>query len=450
MQGPQSTDLSDILGLSSADSQHNNNALPPLWTIRHSGQLMSRVANRMLADSPTRREIRLPHKARSFHELPGRCRVPALLAELATATCLSAPVPADRPLALYGAGDLGHLARDFLKTVGQDVVMVVDRNARNRAECLEWAGVRLVHPDEVTAEEKASVRFAVSVVTSPYVPIERSLLDRGFTDVVPFYDVAESFRRFHPLSNGWFAAPLTSQDQTTTAKVLSKWDDDISRAHHLQFLAWRRLREEWKFEPAPLPACSRFFIPEVAGILRADEVMLDAGAHRGSVTLNFINHTKGSFREVHAVEPDPFNRARLVDTLRSLLQDDRRVMVYDFALADRVGEASFHGGLDYTSQLSDTGRTTVVTRTIDSLALSPTFIKLHLEGAEFSALKGARKTVVNCRPIIVLTVYHNDDGIWRTATWLMETLVHYHFLFRCHSWCGTGAVIYAIPDERLP
>ena len=42
-------------------------------------------------------------------------------------------------------------------------------------------------------------------------------------------------------------APLTPLDQEKTAEVLARWDDDVSRAHHLQFLAWRRLREEWIF-----------------------------------------------------------------------------------------------------------------------------------------------------------------------------------------------------------
>ena len=63
------------------------------------------------------------------------------------------------------------------------------------------------------------------------------------------------------------------------------------------------------------------------------------------------------------------------------------------------------------------------------------------------ALKGAQQTLLDCRPIVAATVYHNDDGIWRTADWLMKTLADYRFLFRNHSWCGTGAVIYAIPRE---
>ena len=140
----------------------------------------------MEADSPARREISLPHKARRFDALPGRDRAVALLEELASADCPYAPVPADRPLALYGAGDLGRLARDFLRTVGKDVVLAIDANAHAVADRAGWSGVRMLQPDEATAREKTGVRLAVSIVTSPYVPIERALLDRGFTDVIPF------------------------------------------------------------------------------------------------------------------------------------------------------------------------------------------------------------------------------------------------------------------------
>ena len=65
---------------------------------------------------------------------------------------------------------------------------------------------------------EADARIAVSVVTSPYVTIERSLAARGCTDVVPFYDLAESLRGQHPLANGWFAEPLTAADQREIAR----------------------------------------------------------------------------------------------------------------------------------------------------------------------------------------------------------------------------------------
>jgi hypothetical protein len=131
------------------------------------------------------------------------------------------------------------------------------------------------------------------------------------------------------------------------------------------------------------------------------------------------------------------------------MPDDGRVHCSHFALADVEADLPFRDGLGYASQLSETGTTRVAARAIDMMELSPTFLKLHLEGGELIALKGARKTLLRKRPIIAATVYHNADGIWRSPLWLMETLRDYRFLFRLHTWCGTGAVIYAIPNERF-
>jgi FkbM family methyltransferase len=390
------------------------------------------------------------HRERSFPRAPDRNEARSLLAELATAPCRFSPVLADMPLALYGAGSLGRLARDFLRTVGLEFTFVVDRNAATMAECSDWSGAQLLHPDDVPGSAKGRVRLAVSIVTSPYVPLERSLSDLGFNHIVPFYDLAESFRHLHPLSNGWFASPLSAKDQENTAGVLALWGDDISRAHHLQFLAWRRLREDWAFATAdPAPNSRRFFIPEVVSALHGREILLDAGAHHGSVTEAFLKQTQGAFREIIAIEPDPSNRSVLRDRLQSWLPDDQRVTVLDCALAGEEREALFHDGLDYASQLSTTGKMRVTVRPLDALDLAPTFVKLHLEGAELAALKGARETMLACRPIVAATVYHNDDGIWKTALWLMETLPDYRLLFRIHTWCGTGAVIYAIPQDRI-
>ncbi len=344
---------------------------------------------------------------------------------------------------------MGLLARDFLKMAGRDVGMVIDRGAGRIADIGEWSEVSPVGPAAVPDEFKRAVRLAVCVVTSAYVPIERSLLETGFIDVVPFYDLAETFRHLHPLSNGWFAPPLTAQEQDETAEVLSAWDDDVSRAHHLQFLAWRRLREEWIFEPAPpLTGDSRYFIPELLGLLGGGEIFLDGGAYDGCVTEDFARRRSGAFRQIVAIEPDRPNRVRLEAALRRSMPDDPRVSVCDFALAEADGEAPFHEGLGYASQLSATGRTLVKCRPLDALGLAPTYVKLHLEGGELAALKGAHETLIASRPLIAATVYHNADGMWKTAGWLMETLANYRFLFRIHSWCGTGAVIYAIPNER--
>jgi FkbM family methyltransferase len=147
---------------------------------------------------------------------------------------------------------------------------------------------------------------------------------------------------------------------------------------------------------------------------------------------------------VIAVEPDAANRAVLGERLRGL----PRAAVLDCALAAQDGTVAFSEGYGFASKLSAFGQTQVSARSIDSLDVEPTFIKLHLEGGELDALCGARETLCAHRPIVTATVYHNADGLWRTAGWLMRELDDYRFLFRNHCWCGAGAVVYAIPQER--
>lgn len=386
------------------------------------------------------------HQARSFPALPGATRAAFLLAELAVTPCAFAPVGAEKPLALYGAGDMGRLARDFFALAGLDIALVIDRNAANPAVGA-WSATKPVTPEAVPEAVRRSVRVAVCVATSAYVPIEAALHETGFTDVVPFYDLSESFRHLHPLSNGWFAPPFTAEEQYEVASALAGWDDDASRAHHLQFLAWRRLREEWVFDPAPpLSGDTRYFIPEILGVLRGDETFIDGGAYDGCIVEAFARRTGGSFQRIVAIEPDGPNRARLRAAVERM--NDPRITVHDFALAERDGEAPFHEGLGYASQLSATGGGRIACRSLDALGLQPAFVKLHLEGGELAALKGARETLLKYRPLVTATVYHNADGLFKTARWLMRTLPDYKFLFRIHAWCGTGAVIYAIPNER--
>ena len=331
---------------------------------------------------------------------------------------------ARKPLYLYGQGNLGGVASDFFKTLDRAPDFTFDRNFTLDAALGPARGVHVI----------------VAVIAAPYAPIERSLAAQGFDDILPFYDFAHTFRGRHPLAeNGWDADPFDDDEQSRIANVWHRWEDPISRAHHLQFIAWRRIREEWTFADAPVSNDDRYFIPEVVAALHDHEVFLDGGAYHGEASNKFISAVEHKFEGIIAVEPDAKNALKFSIEGFPLLA---------CALSDRNGCAPFRDGYGYASRLWPNGGNTVETRTIDSLDIAPTFIKLHLEGAELPALHGARETIAKYRPIIAATVYHNADGIWRTPDWLMSNLPDYRFLFRNHCWCGAGAVVYAIPNER--
>jgi FkbM family methyltransferase len=333
------------------------------------------------------------------------------------------------------------MAQAYLQAVGRKPVMVIDRGARTAPE---WPGVQVMHPDDVCRAAKETDGIAVSVVNAPYIPIQQELTAQGFKHVVPFYDLTENYRKQHPLANGWFAPVLFGTPFFHTTNVSSLWADDISRAQHIQFIAWRRAREEWTFDGAPVNTFNRYFIPEITKWLGSNETFVDVGAYHGRVINTFLRCVGGSYNKIIAIEPDQHSNAVLTANLNGMA----RLTVYDFAAGKEDGLGLFHGGLGYSSQLSPTGITHVTVKALDRLRLKPTFMKVHTEGSELQVLQGAKQTLMLHRPIVAVTVYHNSDGIWKTPLWLMEKLPDYQFYFRLHSWCGTGAVLYAIPNER--
>jgi FkbM family methyltransferase len=373
-----------------------------------------------------------------------------LLRDLANRLTEVGPRTVDKPLVLYGAGNLGRMAAEYFRRLGIGFSAVVDASPQLYRGDPAWEGVLVLGPDEASAELRQSALLAVCVVTLPFSALGTELTASGWRDVVPFYDIAEAYRDRHPLSNGWFVGDFGHSELGYIDAVLNRWDDDVSRAHHLQFIAWHRLREDWLFDAAPVTTLDRYFIPQLVRTLHDHEVFVDVGAHEGEVIERFLDIVGHHFAGICAIEPDAQNRAVLAQRLQPLRSSQPGTIRLDAcAVAEQAGELPFASGLGYASQISAVGGRATEIKTLDELKLSPTFVKLHLEGGELGALKGFLRTLATRRPLVTATAYHNRLGLGEFPKWLMDNLRDYRFLLRLHGWCGTGLVIYAIPCERL-
>lgn len=394
---------------------------------------------------------KIKFKSITYRNTPNLTTACAMLHELAGKTITCTPRKIDKPLVLYGAGKLGRMAKEYLSRINIPILFVVDREPGLYKNDPFWSGIEIVAPEAVDKSYKKTSILAVSICTTPYTNLSATLSVQGWNDVVPFYDIAEAYRDVHPLSNGWFTGVLKEEDVIDIERVIRRWDDDISRAHHLQFLAWHSVREEWFFDTAPVTINDRYFIPQILSVLNDHETFLDVGAHHGDVTIKFLEQVDHHFKAIWVIEPDSDNIFILRKQFneRQLVGSINNINVLTCAVGESSGKRSFFEGLGYASQFCEFGPIMVNVKTIDELNITPTFIKVHLEGEELNALKGAISTIKNNRPIIAATSYHNHLGIWKFPGWLMNQLTDYTFLLRLHSWCGTGLVIYAIPKERL-
>ena len=148
----------------------------------------------------------------------------------------------------------------------------------------------------------------------------------------------------------------------------------------------------------------------------------DVGANVGFYTL-LASRAVGPTGRVVTFEPLPRNLAFLRHHLN--LNHNSNVTLLDIAVCDSEGVTQFVVGNDpkkarITAVGGDvTVRTTSLDRLMGELPL-PDLIEMDIEGAEYSALRGAERLLRKSRPVIFLSTHGRD--VHRACCELLRTL----------------------------
>ena len=180
--------------------------------------------------------------------------------------------------------------------------------------------------------------------------------------------------------------------------------------------------------------------------LHDHECYLDLGAYRGDTVEELLHITNGRFDSIDAFEPDPKNRQKLTEYVESLPHS--KVCIHGAAVSDKSGTLTFTGKGGRASHLAEDGYD-VPAIAIDDLQLSPTYIKMDVEGAECAALLGAEETLCRCRPKLLVSLYHHIED-YITLPLLIDELVggHYKYHLRMHPYIPAWDImLYAVPEE---
>ena len=179
-------------------------------------------------------------------------------------------------------------------------------------------------------------------------------------------------------------------------------------------------------------------------LIRPGSTVVDVGANAGIYSF----HAKRYAAKVYAFEPN-YNFHNLLRRLGI------KVILQDAALSDYTGIGDLtipsgesepaHGwGTLEPFDGSVAEKRSVSIRTLDSYNLSPSFIKIDVEGHEFSVLKGAIETLQRSRPnLIVECEDRHRIGATSQLFRMMEGLGYRGFFFRERSCYSTSAFVVA-------
>ncbi|XXJ20082.1 FkbM family methyltransferase [Desulfovibrio caledoniensis] len=357
---------------------------------------------------------------------------------------LATPLPEPPPLRpvsaagviLYGAGKMGEMALDCMERTDLHPEYFVDAHGDGRT----IRGIPVIHPDAIPDADKESLTFVVCIATIPYEPIRTALLERGCRDVRHFYDYSEiTFPEIMP--NGWL---VDSPDQELLTRVHEALAHDaLSAAHFEQFLWWRVARREVIAPHHPVLTGRKYFGAPCVPAPKDKEFLVDCGVHEGQSIRGFLDYAGQAFGGVLGFEPDP----GMCQIARAKF-DHPDITILDKAVFARSGTMAFRSNMDFASTLADNGDLHVATACLDDMPEVPaTFLKLHVEGAELSVLKGSREFIQQHRPVVMVLADHNSDGLQGIPEFLLE-LERYTLYFYLHDYCGNSGVYYAVPEER--
>ena len=149
--------------------------------------------------------------------------------------------------------------------------------------------------------------------------------------------------------------------------------------------------------------------------------VIDIGAYIGTHTLAFASIV-GPTGSVHAFEPQP----NIFELLKANVESNNliNVTLYGLALSDEINEISFveedigsPGNFGATTilqegNLSAAPQVSIILNRLDNLINGRVdLIKVDVEGMEVEVLKGAEKTILENRPIILCEVNSVESGV---------------------------------------
>lgn len=160
------------------------------------------------------------------------------------------------------------------------------------------------------------------------------------------------------------------------------------------------------------------------------EVFVDLGAYVGDTVLSYIeNYGEDCYKRIYCYEITP----AIFEILQGNLAGYR-----DIELRLRgIGEAAGHMALasndasPSANVLATNAGGEIAVTTLDADIDEPiTLIKADVEGYEQKALLGARNHILNDHPKLLISVYHNNEDLWRIPQIIHDISSDYTFYLR--------------------
>lgn len=260
----------------------------------------------------------------------------------------------------------------------------------------------------------------------------------------------------HPM--GGYSKGMTSGAYQFTLKDLikniehydwlySRLEDDASRMVFANLIGYRLFPAQSFLKAAYDGEHPQYFDKNIVKCGK-DEVFVDCGGFTGDTAEEFIRQF-GQYKQIYVYEPSPSN----IQTCRDNLAGYRNITVRQCGVGEKTEILSMQGsGASSTfmgEEKSPDSQGIRIVSLDEDIQETITFLKMDIEGAEISALLGAKRHIRDDFPKLAVCTYHIVSDMWEIPR--LIDIIHpgYRFFIRHYDFPQNWeTVIYAVPPEE--
>lgn len=176
-----------------------------------------------------------------------------------------------------------------------------------------------------------------------------------------------------------------------------------------------------------------------------NEVLVDLGAWEGDSALDFIQ-TYGKYKKIYCYEIDVSS----VEAMKKNLSGYPDIEYRNKGVGNKNGKGYMY--LDPFASTCDkitdetTGNEIEIVRLDDDIEEKVSLIKMDIEGAEREALAGCVRHIQEDKPNLLISVYHNNEDIWKIPQMILDMRPDYQIYLRSNGaqWGPSEIVLIAV------
>jgi FkbM family methyltransferase len=338
---------------------------------------------------------------------------------------------------VYGAGKLGSLISKSLIKNGKDVAGFIDK--KKVGEIVNDLRVY----DFSVLDSRSEVYIAV---LNNWVYLKEVISEAMEYKVKKILTPPQVFFELGKLGEklDWYW--LSSEE----GKVINIWEEtrtfysnklDAESLEILDLIMRYRLGGEYE-DSFVEPESMQYKLTGIKGFWDGDVSLVDCGSYTGD-TLKSLLDSGISLKSAYAFEPDLNNFKDLADNFNKM---GLKGICLPTAVGDKVQNVAFSAQGDTGSSISNdltTEHTTALQVSADNVIFSEvTHVKMDIEGAELSALKGMTRILLEHHPKLAISAYHRPDDLIAIGKFLDSLGIYSNWSIRCFAQQSFETILY--------